>query len=270
MIPHIQATDIDAGASALGEHGVVIVDDLIDHSVIDSVLNELEPHLEATRPGGGTFYGGQAKRLSAVIAKAPSFASVLSNATLLGITDAVLKPNCNRYIVTLTAALEVWPNGDLQPLHRDEQHYGPYLDYSPEAPEYLVSFMVAGTEFTAANGATRLVPGSHRWPVDRVADESETVQAAMSKGSVAMWLGSTVHGMDINRTKFPRTGLVGGFCLGWLRQEENQYLACPPEIAMNLPDDVQALLGYRPHTSLLGWVGGRDHKVQTRQAVGTE
>jgi ectoine hydroxylase-related dioxygenase (phytanoyl-CoA dioxygenase family) len=266
VIPHVSASDIELGITHLTMNGVVIIDDLIDHDTVDQILAELEPHLAATRPGGGAFYGGQAKRVSAVIAKAPTFSSVLVNSTLLQITDAILKANCNRYIVTLTAALEVWPNGELQPLHRDEEHYGKYLDYSPEAPEYLVSFMVAGTEFTADNGATRLVPESHLWQTDRVADESETMQAAMSKGSVAIWLGSVIHGMDINRTAVPRTGIVGGFCLGWLRQEENQYLACPPEIAQHLPDDVQGLLGYRQHTSLLGWAGGRDHKVQTRPA----
>ena len=93
-------------------------------------------------------------------------------------------------------------------------------------------------DFTADNGATRLVQGSHQWPQDRVATEGEIVGAVMPRGSAVVWLGSVLHGMGITRSDRPRTGVVSGFCVGWLHQEENQYLATPPEVAATLPHDV--------------------------------
>jgi hypothetical protein len=265
-IRHIGCNDIETGTQILAADGVVVIDELVSCEEIDAILAELEPYLAATRPGGGAFYGGKAKRLSAALAKAPSLARVLERSELHALTSSALLAYCDRYVVTLTGALEVWPGGELQPLHRDEGTYGRYLEYAPGGPEYLVSFMVAGTEFTADNGATRFVLRSHTWPVDVDATEDQTVQAVMKKGSIAVWLGSTLHGMAVNRTSLPRTGIVGGFCLGWLRQEENQSLACPPDVAATRSERVQPWLGYTPHSALLGWATDRDHRAQTRSA----
>lgn len=266
QIRHVTPEAIETGVAILATDGVVVVDRLFRDDQIDSIMAELAPHLAATRPGGGEFYGGRAKRVSGLLAKAPAFAAVLAQSELHQLTTSALGAHCDRYVVTLTASLEVWPGGTLQPLHRDEGTYGKYLDYTPGGPEYLVSFMIAGTDFTAENGATRFVVGSHTQPMDADLDEAMTAQAAMPKGSIAVWLGSTLHGMAVNRTTLPRTGFVGGFCLGWLRQEENQYLACPPDVAAQFSDEVQQLLGYTPHNALLGWATDRDHRAQTRAA----
>jgi ectoine hydroxylase-related dioxygenase (phytanoyl-CoA dioxygenase family) len=270
QIRHVTPETVDAGVSILATDGVVVVDRLFSEEHIDSIMAELAPHLAATRAGGGEFYGGRAKRVSGLLAKAPAFAAVLARPELHKLTTAALGAYCDRYVVALTAALEVWPGGTLQPLHRDEGTYGKYLDYTPGGPEYLVSFMVAGTDFTAENGATRFVVGSHAGPTNAHVDEAMTAQATMPKGSIAVWLGSTLHGMAVNHTTLPRTGFVGGFCLGWLRQEENQYLACPPDVAARFTDEVQQLLGYTPHSALLGWATDCDHRAQTRPAPASQ
>jgi Phytanoyl-CoA dioxygenase (PhyH) len=254
-------------ADVLKADGVVIIESLFGDELIDNVVAELEPHLAAVRPGGGFWFGGASKRISGVVAKAPSFHRIITDATMMGVAREVLSPNCKRFQLQLSAALEVWPNGTLQPLHRDNGTYGPYLVPEPGI-ELMLSFMVAGTDFTIANGATRFVVGSHAGAIaDTDADESTTVQAAMPKGSVALWYGSTLHGMAINTTDVPRTGLVSGYSVGWLRQEENQYITVPPDVAATLPDDVQQLLGYAAHSPILGWVGERDGKVQTRRSI---
>jgi hypothetical protein len=259
-----------AAIEVLEREGIVVLHRLIEPTAIDRILAELAPHLEAATPGGGLFYGRRAKRLYSVIARSPAFAEVITHPLLLALADAVLLPNCDRYRVQLTTALETWPGGEHQPLHRDEAVYGKYLPYGPNEREYLLSLMVAATDFTARNGATRMVPGSHRWELDRAPEEDEIAFAEMPRGSVAVYLGSVLHGMGINETDAPRTGVATGYSLGWLRTEENLYLACPPEVARDLPERAQQLLGYQVHSALLGFVDGADSELQTRPGESEE
>ena len=238
----------------------------------------MRPHASASPPssnrisdhavaGGGTFYGRRAKRVYAVIAKAPAFSEVLQHPALLSVTDAVLGPHCDRYRVQLTTALETWPGGELQPLHRDESVYGEYLEYGPHAREYLLSFMLAATDFSADNGATRLVLGSHRWPRRREPKREEEVRAVMPRGSAVVYLGSLLHGMGINSSDQPRTGIASGYSLGWLRQEENQYLACPPEIAGGLPNASSSCWAIKP--PIRCWASRTVGTTNSRRALAT-
>ena len=262
--------ELTRALEALQADGAFVFEGLLDDACCERLAEQLEPHLAEARVGGGTFYGNRAKRVYAVIAKASAFSDVLQHPALLAVADNVLGPNCDRYRVQLTAALETWPGGEYQPLHRDEAVYGKHLPYGPDEREDLLSFMLAVTDFTEDNGATRLVPGSHRWPRSRKATHDDEVQAVMPRGSVAVWLGSLLHGMSINRSGIPRTGVSSGYSLGWLRQEENQYLACPPDIARGLPERVQQLLGYQPANPVLGFADGHDNELQTRPGESEE
>ena len=88
--------------------------------------------------------------------------------------------------------------------------------------------MWAISEFTAANGGTQIVPGSHLWEADRVAKPEEIVRAEMPPGSVLFWLGGTLHGGGANVTRDDwRYGVIFTYTLGWLRTEENQHLSIP-------------------------------------------
>ncbi|GLP76626.1 hypothetical protein TUM20983_37360 [Mycobacterium antarcticum] len=249
-------------ARHLDTHGVCTIEGLLDDDQIEQLLAELGPDLTAATAGGGEFFGHRSKRLASIPARFPSCAVLLTHPTLLAVADQVLAEGCLTYQLQTAAVLEVWPGGTPQPLHRDFDVYAPYLTHQPDAPARLLSIMCALTDFTAANGATRLVPGSHRWEPQRQPIEDQTVQAAMPRGSVTLWLGSTHHGMAVNTTDAPRTGLVFGYVAGWLRQEENHYLAAAPDIAASLPPRLQQLLGYQQHGPLLGWVADRDPDAQ--------
>ena len=243
---------------ALLEDGVVILERTIADAVMDRLMAEIEPHLADCPIAGGDFFGGKCKRLKGLAAKSPAAGELITDPSLLAIADAVLLESCSSYRVQVLGVLQVWPGGELQPLHRDTGVYQPYFQVRPGDKPVLVSMIWAASDFTAVNGATRLVPGSHEWPAERVATEDEIVQAVMPRGSAVVWIGSLLHGMGINRSDRPRTGIVSGFCVGWLRQEENQYLATPPDVAAELPEDVQRLLGYRAHSPILGWAEDRD------------
>jgi ectoine hydroxylase-related dioxygenase (phytanoyl-CoA dioxygenase family) len=109
------------------------------------------------------------------------------------------------------------------------------------------------TDFTAENGATRVIPGSQRWDAQRKPRDDETVQAEMQAGSVLIYSGSVVHSGGENRSTAARLGMNITYCLSWLRQEENQFLSCPPDVARTLPSELQELLGYTMANYALGY-----------------
>jgi ectoine hydroxylase-related dioxygenase (phytanoyl-CoA dioxygenase family) len=115
--------------------------------------------------------------------------------------------------------------------------------------------MWAMSDFTDSNGATRVIPGSHKWEDKLRPGYEDTVPAEMAKGSVFVYIGSVYHGGGANRSDGRRLGINVGYTLSWLRQEENQYLACPPEVARTLDEDLAKLIGYRRGAYALGYFG---------------
>ncbi len=128
----------------------------------------------------------------------------------------------------------------------------------PRNIEPQFNTIYALTDFRADNGATRVVPGSNHWDWDKRAEPDQICQAEMSAGSVLMYSGSVVHSGGANNSDEARMGLNITYCLGWLRQEENQYLSCPPEVAKELSPDLQELLGYTMGNYALGYYSDPD------------
>ena len=283
-------------AEALRRDGAAIVRELVAPDVMDSLTSKLATELDAQEPGGGSFFGHRMKILTRLFARGPEFAEhLMLNQRVLEVTDAILRPqfpmaapsqekpiatadasdtpleqlfgsrdpvlgpHCHHYRVNVGVALQVCGGGKNQPLHREMDIYRPFLEHDPERHECILAVNWAGTDFTRDNGATRLALGSHRWPQEREAENHEVAQAVMPKGSAIFWLGKALHGLGANRVDEPRTGILFTFTLNWLAQEENQYLAVPPEIARTLPERAQPLLGYRA-SPILGHVGGRDNE----------
>ena len=152
--------------------------------------------------------------------------------------------------------MHIEPGETRQVLHRD---IGLYPIASP-CPPLTVATMWALSDFTRKNGGTRLVPGSHLWSSDRVPKPEEVVATEMTAGSVLIYTGNTIHGGGSNHADRPRSGVALHYNLGWLRQEENQYMAVPPELALQLPDQIQELIGYSLGSSSLGVVDHMDPK----------
>jgi ectoine hydroxylase-related dioxygenase (phytanoyl-CoA dioxygenase family) len=117
-----------------------------------------------------------------------------------------------------------------------------------DVPQLEVIVLYALCDFTAENGATRVVPGSHLWPARRKPQEHEVVAAEMKAGSAIYYLGKTLHGGGPNQTKDQlRRALFLGFSLGWLRTKENFFISTPIEAVRDMPERVQQLLGYETH-----------------------
>jgi ectoine hydroxylase-related dioxygenase (phytanoyl-CoA dioxygenase family) len=169
---------------------------------------------------------------------------------ILAVCDAFLKRACDRYLVHLTQVIRIRPGQPKQPLHCDRGAWGGFL---PASIEPQLNTIWAMTDFTEANGATQVVPGSPAWADSRRANPDEVAYAEMKSGSVLVYSGSVIHGGGENRTDADRVGINLTYCLGWLRQEENQYLSCPPSIARTLDPKLQALLGYAMGSYALGY-----------------
>jgi ectoine hydroxylase-related dioxygenase (phytanoyl-CoA dioxygenase family) len=165
---------------------------------------------------------------------------------VLAVADEILLPHCANYTVGSMTAIEILPGEDGQALHRDDTIYP--IDLA--GMELQIGVMWAINDFTAENGATRVVPGSHRylrsWHLPSL---GEWLPAEMPNGSALFYLGSTWHGGGPNHSQSSRIGLINTYCLGWLRQESNQYFENPPSIARDFSPTLRALLGYSPHGS---------------------
>jgi ectoine hydroxylase-related dioxygenase (phytanoyl-CoA dioxygenase family) len=237
-------------AALLASDGALILDDVLQPADIDRVKSEIDPYVDATAVGRDSFTGFQTTRTGALVARSPACRELVMHPAMLAACDAFLLPACDRYQLHLTQVIRIRPGQPRQPLHRDRLAWGGFL---PNNIEPQFNTIWAMTDFTEANGATQVVPGSPSWPEKRRAEPSEIAYAEMKAGSVLVYSGSVIHGGGENRSQADRVGINITYCLGWLRQEENQYLSCPPAIARTLDRKLQALIGYAMGSYALGY-----------------
>jgi ectoine hydroxylase-related dioxygenase (phytanoyl-CoA dioxygenase family) len=253
-------TPADQAMEILERDGAVIYENLLDAVVMDQIEAEFKDYLARASNGEGEFWGFKTKRFGALVAKSPTFAEqCAANPTLLAVMDLLLLPRCDRYHLHVTMMTHIGPNETPQILHRDDG----LLPFTHPGPQAICNTMWAMTDFTRENGATSVILGSHDWDDERMPQDSDEIsQAVMAKGSCLLYVGSVWHGGSANTTRDEwRSGLISGYSLGWLRQEENMYLAVPPAVAKDLPEHVQHLIGYKIHGQFLGWVEGQDPHI---------
>jgi len=256
VVPHLAAKEpISEIAAALREHGVAIVDEFLGARTLDAFNRDLEPHLDAfdsdrelVNPLVGWFMGPATRHFTGVAAKSRIFADeILCHPVLGGLCDEILLPSCASYQLNIAHVLERGPGSPQQLPHRDEIVW---CHLPRPHPEVQVASVIALVDFTADNGATRIIPGSHRWPLDREPKEEELVVAEMPAGSAVVYLGSTIHAGGPNTSEVRRRAMHLSYTLGWLRTEENHYLSTPIDVARTLSPRAQELLGYAAHDAV--------------------
>jgi hypothetical protein len=229
--------------------GAFILTGAISTDEADALGAELLPYIEKTPTGRDSFTGARTTRTGALIARSQKTRALVQHTSILKLCDAFLLPACERYQLHLTQAIRIMPGQGAQAIHRDRWAWGLHLrDVEPQ-----LNTIWAVTDFTKENGATQVVPGSVDWPDARQPLAEEITWAAMPRGSVLVYSGSVFHGGGANVSDQDRIGLNLTYTLGWLRQEENQYLSCPPEIARTLNPELQALIGYAMGSYALGY-----------------
>ena len=234
----------------LDQAGAVIVKDVIGAKTLERFNAEVMPYVERTPMGRDDFLGKSTKRTGALAARSQICRDLILHDLVLGAAEAFLAPFTKKIILHLTQTIEIHPGSSAQAIHRDRYAWGTHL---PQSIEPQLNTIWAMTDFTAENGATHCVPGSHRWSWEQQAQSDQICQAEMSKGSVFFYTGSILHHGGANMSNAPRLGLNLTYCLGWLRQEENQYLSCPPELAKDFDPKLQELLGYTQGEYALGY-----------------
>lgn len=226
---------------SLDRDGAVILERYVDGAVVEEIRDELRPHLETSANGRDGFTGHQTRRVGAIMARSRTSHRLVLDPVLTAAAKGLLGRHADNIQLHLTQLAAIGAGQGHQPLHRDRGVWG---DHVPRTIETQFSMVWALTDFAAENGATRVVPGSHHWDDDRRAEPDEILRAEMPAGSVLVYNGSVIHGGGQNDTVEVREGLLLHYTLDWLRQEENQYLSCPPDVAADFPPELRRLIGY--------------------------
>lgn len=246
----------DQFCDLLEREGAVIVEDILTSQQLTDLNSELDTFVAKVDPGLRNptaedmieFYGLSTTRIDGLPAKSATFLEVMLLPQLCQTADHFLLPGCEDYLLNTGQLIEIGPGESAQELHYDESAWP---EVPSPTPQLEIEAMFALTDFTNANGATQVVPGSHRWTKDRKAKPDEILRAEMKAGSALLYLGSTIHGGGANVTvDEKRRGLFVGYVVGWLRTEENMFLSVPFEKVGSMPKRVQELLGYKAHHAI--------------------
>ncbi len=239
------------------EHGYIIIEALAC-DLARQTHADLAPHIEEAPYGHDEFLGARTKRLGGVLQKSAAARELVTHPTVLGLAKRILLEYAANFQLNFTGIMHLEPGAEAQSLHRD----GDLYPISHLGMTTLMPTMWALSEFDRENGGTQVVPGSHRWPHERRAQPHEVLNAEMPQGSVLIYLGGSLHGGGANVSNRVRTGMALQYSLAWLRQEENQYLAHPPEVAQEFSEELRRLLGYDYGGPYLGFVRGDDpHRI---------
>ena len=253
-IPRLPATATPTDiAAALEREGCAVVERLVPKALLDRARAELEPYLDATAPGRDDFAGRRTRRTGGLLARSATCREIVMHPLVLDAVRATLA-HATSVQLHLTQVIAIGPGEPGQTIHRDQWAF----DFFPFPPGYEVqcNTIWAMNDFTAANGATRLIPGSNRRE-DRLQfthADPDAEAAEMPAGSVLFYTGSLYHGGGANQSSEVRYGLNITYAVSWLRQEENQYLSVPQEIARDFPEPLLRLMGYARGAYALGYV----------------
>lgn len=251
MLSYFEANaPLEAVFDAIQKDGGAIITDALSPTLLTRFTAELAPYLSAAPYGRDDFMGRKTQRIGALVARTPSCREIVTDPRVISLAQHFLGPYTENITIHLTQATTINPGESGQQLHRDREAWGANI---PAQIEPQFNTLWAITDFTEENGATNIAPGSHRWDWNRKANSDEITQAVMPRGSVLLYTGTVLHGGGANRSPEPRVGLNLTYCLAWLRQQENQYLSCPPHIAKDLDEELQELLGYTQGTYGLGY-----------------
>jgi ectoine hydroxylase-related dioxygenase (phytanoyl-CoA dioxygenase family) len=242
--------EIGTHLAAIEEQGYTLLEGAIDDDTRLALLDDLqrierEQHIV---PAGNRFEGAATTRVYNLLAHGPLWHQVPVHPQALPIVEGVLDRGC---LVSSVSSIAIAPGERSQPVHVDDQLY-PIARPHPPA---VCNSMWALTDFTAANGATRIIPGSHRWNhFPEYGSEYDTIAAEMPAGSILIWEGSLWHGGGANATQETRVGIAMNYCAGWIRQQENQQLGLDPGTVATFSPRLRQLCGFGVYRGLIGHI----------------
>jgi ectoine hydroxylase-related dioxygenase (phytanoyl-CoA dioxygenase family) len=239
--------------------GFTVLERVLPDTAVARVRGELAPYLQRKLMGRNDFEGFSSERVYALLAKAPSVAELVEHPAVLELVDALLPRN---YLLSAALAINVHPGETPQDFHIDDAAgSGGHALFARPRDMYGVSAIWALDDFTATNGATEVIPGSHRWGPERAPSPADAVKVLMPAGSVLVFAGNLYHRGGANTSDGTRLAITPQYCLPFLRQIEHMVLSVPPEVAGQYSQRVQELLGYNViDPGFMGYVDGRHPK----------
>jgi ectoine hydroxylase-related dioxygenase (phytanoyl-CoA dioxygenase family) len=253
-------TDAAGHIAQVKQQGYSIIEDAFEPDLADRVrddLDRLERELGVV-PAGNDFEGARTLRIYNLLVHGALYQGIPIDEAVLPVVEGVLDPGC---LISSLSSIVICPGEKAQPIHSDDI----LIPLPKPHPPLVCNTMWAITDFTEANGATRLVPGSHLLDNPDYGGDYETIPAEMRKGSVLVWDGALWHGGGANRTDERRYGIAMNYCAGFIRQQENQQLGVPPALVREFPPRLQQLVGYSVYNGLIGHIDKHD----PRELLGT-
>ena len=255
--------DVAEHARCIEDVGYTVLSDFLAPDVLAEVRRVLAFYLGSHR-GRNDFEGVRTERVYTLMARGRVFWPIVLDPRILALCERFLLPN---FLLTTSQAIQISPGETPQPFHSDDAFY-----HLPRPrPMVSLSTIVAIDAFTAENGGTELIPGSHRWDTARITgsyDASggrkrdfaateedlarEAVPVCLPPGGCVVFAGTLLHRGGANRSDRPRCAFSHQYCEPWARQQENFVLGVPVEVAREMPPRLQALLGYSIHPPFIG------------------
>ncbi len=238
-------------SSHIRQWGYAIIDDVADQALMDRLDGESMAYIASSDAGRDEYDGRLTRRTGSLIERCPTSRQLVMHPVVVATVERFLD-HVTAVQLHLTQIISIEPGESQQKLHRDQMAF----DFFPFPPDYHVqcNTMWALTDFTAENGGTHIVAGTSAMPDDQ-ATLLTSAQVEMRRGSVLFYDGKVLHGGGANRSTGVRRGVNITYSVGWVRQEENQYLSCSPEVARTLDDDLLKMMGYQQGAFALGYVG---------------
>ncbi len=234
--------------------GYTIVEDAIETELLDTLQHELD-RLEValgTQPATNDFEGSATVRIYNLLVHGKAFERIPVHPNVLPVVEGVLDAGC---LISSLSSIAICGGETPQPIHADDQ----LMPIPKPHPPTVCNTMWALTDFTEANGATRIIPGSHRRDASpSYGQHYDSIPAEMARGSVLVWHGSLWHGGGANVTEERRVGIAMNYCAGYIRQQENQQLGIPRDIAAGFEERLQRLCGYGVYFGLIGHIDKHD------------
>ena len=254
---------VSSHLDAIERDGYTIVRDVFDAERADALIERLD-RLEVdlgVEPGSNSFEGSRTVRIYNLLAHGDLFAAIPVEPAVLSVVEGVLDPGC---LVSSLSSIAIGPGEPPQPIHADDQ----VMPLAKPHVATVCNSMWALTDFTEENGATRLVPGSHRWDHSpEYGRHYDSIPAEMERGSVLVWHGSLWHGGGGNRTDARRYGIAMNYCAGWVRQQENQQLGLSLETVRGFSPRLRQLCGFDTYRGLIGHI---DRRTPAEALLGAE
>jgi ectoine hydroxylase-related dioxygenase (phytanoyl-CoA dioxygenase family) len=242
--------DVELHVKEVAELGYTIVENAIEPALLDELSESLE-RLERffdVQPSPNSFEGHHTLRVYNLLAYDEVWQRVPLHTSVLPIVDRVLDPGC---LISSLSSINILPGEIAQPIHADDQ----LIPIPKPHPPTVCNSMWALTDFTEANGATRIIPGTHLGSENPdYGAPYDSIAAEMPKGSVLIWHGSLWHGGGANATDTNRIGIAMNYCAGYIRQQENQQLGLTHEKVATFEPRLRQLVGYGVYNFLIGHI----------------